>query len=158
MDHNPPSIVHLNGATGIYTKVGGVLRHLADEIKDSHINHILDRILPAFNFVYSEKAEGLNKLLLPTFAWEGNDAANKAISHAEDILSVTDYLVIIGYSFPVFNREIDKRILQKGRNVKKIFLQNPTADKAAFATTFGMDQNKVHEYKNVDQFHIPFEA
>lgn len=158
MDHDLPNIVHLNGVTGVYTKLGGVLRHLVDEIHDGNIKHILERITPAFNFVYSDKSEAINATLLPTFAWEGNEPANQAVKYAENIISQTDYLVIIGYSFPVFNHDIDKIIFQKSPRIKKIFLQNPNADKNAFATTFGVDLSKVYEMKNVDQFFIPLQA
>ena len=38
-------------------------------------------------------------------------------------------LVIIGYTFPFFNREIDREIFSNMPNLEKIYVQDPNADK-----------------------------
>lgn len=63
-----------------------------------------------------------------SFAWEGENPetgiVEKTISNTKD----TDVLVIIGYSFPFFNRDVDRRIIGSMTNLKKVYLQAPDAE------------------------------
>jgi hypothetical protein len=64
-----------------------------------------------------------------SFAWDNQqymsknfeDALQKAIQDAE-------VLVVIGYTFPFFNREIDREIFKYMPNLKKIYIQDPNAE------------------------------
>jgi len=70
------------------------------------------------------------------FAWE-NDANFKEKYHghpinlqiAQSIAVETEILVVIGYSFPIFNREIDKLIINDMRKLKKIYIQDKEPNK-----------------------------
>lgn len=63
-----------------------------------------------------------------TFAWEergsGAEIAKKAREMAVDIAEQTDALVIIGYSFPKLNREIDTQIINSLQKEAQIYIQN----------------------------------
>jgi len=63
-----------------------------------------------------------------SFAWEGNDEEdsfiNKVIQSANDTVA----LVVVGYSFPFFNRDIDRRIVGSMKNLKRVYFQTPDAD------------------------------
>ncbi len=99
-----------------------------------------------------------------TFTWEGNstsaiqDAEMKdVIKAARDVLEKTSILVVIGYSFPFFNREIDRELFLN-RNVEKVYIQDTNSKnlKDLFSTVFEIKDNKIIEYPNiVDQFLLP---
>jgi hypothetical protein len=59
-----------------------------------------------------------------SFAWEEirfeDDVIKDAISNVND----TQALVVIGYSFPYYNREIDRKIIGSMTNLKKVYIQD----------------------------------
>jgi hypothetical protein len=57
------------------------------------------------------------------FAWETTtDSFSKSI---EQVVHDSTILIVIGYSFPFFNREIDQAILTLMASLKKVFVQVP---------------------------------
>lgn len=80
------------------------------------------------------------------FSWEALDRDHTEnyksyggiIGQVENIAADTEILVIIGYSFPIFNREIDKMIFNKMSNLKKIYIQdaNPEQIKSTIVNAF----------------------
>jgi hypothetical protein len=108
------------------------------------------------------------------FAWENDkNFAQKHVGYinnieeAEKIAAYTHVLVVIGYSFPNFNREIDKRLFEKMRNLKKIYIQDPNANKIKniMENAFQLFQNGAGAIREVNfqleaetnQFVIPYE-
>lgn len=101
------------------------------------------------------------------FAWE--QQINKLMEFDNptsllDTIQRTEVLVIIGYSFPTFNRETDKAILDNLELIQKIYLQVPSIE------TFEEIQTKIKslggerlrhieiEYiKAGNEFFVPFE-
>lgn len=67
-----------------------------------------------------------------SFAWEGvNNASNREndiLAELTPVLENTEVLVVIGYSFPRVNREVDQAIIQKCRNLRKVYIQDPRAN------------------------------
>lgn len=59
------------------------------------------------------------------FAWENEGFTNKARSMAKEILSETEILVIIGYSFPSFNWSVDQEIFRNIKKLEKVYYQAP---------------------------------
>jgi hypothetical protein len=59
-----------------------------------------------------------------SFAWEDPHLAEW---HLPKILYECEVIVTIGYSFPFFNRQIDKMIFKEAKNLKKVYIQNPAA-------------------------------
>lgn len=124
------------------------------------------------------------------FAWEVNNEANyvtydghsNILTEALRIVEETQILVVIGYSFPVFNREIDVKLFGRLHKLRKIYIQDREPDKIkstilnAFANIKEYDKNEprldviygeafynpsivvsFQLEKNTDQFVIPFE-
>jgi hypothetical protein len=60
-----------------------------------------------------------------TFAFESNQEAIRSKDQAKRILEETNYLVIIGYSFPTMNNPIDKELFSNC-NIDRIYLQIPS--------------------------------
>jgi len=99
-----------------------------------------------------------------SFAWEEDDRLTKQIN---TLVQDTEYLVIIGYSFPYVNRCIDRQIVRNMPNLKKVYIQDPRAHSIedSFKATISQEQSLKLDSKNIsivlntstDQFVIPNE-
>ena len=71
-----------------------------------------------------------NESLL-TFAWETAHMTgdSERIMKIKDSISDADILVVVGYTFPFFNRYVDKAFIGAIKNLKKIYIQDPNANK-----------------------------
>ena len=94
------------------------------------------------------------------FSWINDNQTMKARDMARDILSDTDILVVVGYSFPYFNRDIDRYIFSflTTRIAGNIFLQTHSD---SFESTknrmIAIHQQLYHTkpFTELDQFLIP---
>lgn len=94
------------------------------------------------------------------FAWESQDKRNLLLERAIEVMDNTELLVIVGYSFPNFNREIDDTLIQKyGRNSKLVstYIQNPQPGlDEAFKSVFDFhNHQQVEQIHMTDEFFIP---
>ena len=112
LNENSSAVVKLNGTAGFYSdkKKYGDLFDFRE--------HQLDR--DSFDILRNINFEGRLKYKNSIyFAWNNDDDVSKARQYARDIISHTDILVVIGYSFPYFNRDVDRYIFkaleEKGR-------------------------------------------
>lgn len=100
---------------------------------------------------------------LLSFAWESDiDTETSIMTHALNRTKDTDILVVIGYSFPYFNREIDGKIIDNMKRLRKVYIQDPKSE--GIAQRFDTIYNKgVHPklevklYTETDQFLFPNE-
>ncbi len=166
-DDAEPSIVHLNGVAGLYKssstgpwESGSNLVTLFREknpIGSEDPTVVLRKLLFFINSVIN-KSVNVGECF--TFAWE-RDKSNKAIEHAKKILNNTDALVIIGYSFPNFNNEIDQELfsaLKNNGHDYKIYYQDPNANKTLIAKRFGIEESRIEiDNVNLNQFLLPLE-
>lgn len=133
MDIGNFGIFKLNGTTNTY------------KIKDGrpNLNYLLDDFIPKPNKEQVEKYIRLyNNVLYKdssvrsslSFAWE-SDWENETRNFIEKTLMAirnTEILVVIGYSFPFFNRGLDKKIFQSfGDSLKRIYIQDTNSDAVA---------------------------
>jgi hypothetical protein len=157
VDYFELSLVHLNGIAGFYyyEPTTHILNYFLNAgIRD--INHLFDMVL-----MDKEK-----KHQLLTFAFENNDGVNNIIRnripYAKNIIANTDYLVIIGYSFPYDNIETDNKIfdtLKEGRQLKGIYYQDPHKSGDFLRNLFNLnDEITITNITSVDGFYIPSEA
>lgn len=68
-----------------------------------------------------------NKSIVPalTFAWEHSPMAMHSLESAKAIAEITNTLIVIGYSFPSFNRAVDKALIRAMKNLREIIIQVP---------------------------------
>lgn len=92
-----------------------------------------------YNAVDKSAGDGFIKLLLDCyefiiknnhwerilFAWENDNLNKSRVAEIRDDLIDTEILVCIGYSFPYFNRKVDKYIIQSMKKLEKVYFQNP---------------------------------
>ncbi len=93
------------------------------------------------------------------FAWEDTKIQKRAITLAQDIMVNTDELIIIGYSFPYFNRSVDIDIIAKS-NAQSIKVQCLERDfrgiKQSIVDIFEPEyESQIHYYDDLSQFYIP---
>lgn len=117
-------LIRLNGVAG-FTSAFSIKRKLS--------NFELVKVLIKFVHLYKNISdEELSNFI---YSWENPNEflyTNKNVENikeiAKQVMSQTDILVIIGYSFPLFNRSIDKELISAcAGNAKKIYIQDPRA-------------------------------
>lgn len=65
-----------------------------------------------------------------TYAWEtinGKNNRGTLLNRAKSDIQSTEILVVIGYSFPYFNREIDRALFRESA-IRKIYVQDPNSE------------------------------
>ncbi len=147
------SLVHLNGIAGFYfyTQNNNVLSYF--------MNNKLTKLDDVFE---NSRAEGHLKATLLTFAFDNQSQMTNAIrnrfSYASNIIQNTDYLVIIGYSFPVDNVQFDEQLFSvlKSNSLKEIFYQDPFNNGGFLRDLFDIDERvKITHIQDVKEFFIP---
>ena len=150
------SLIHLNGIAGFYFYV-----------QTAHIlNYFLNGNLTNLNNLFEKfHVDKEYKTPLLSFAFENPNNMTNAIRnrflYANKAIENTDYLVIIGYSFPNDNIETDERIMNiiKAGSLKEIFYQDPFNDGSFLRNTFGIDKEiPITHIKNADEFYVPRQA
>jgi len=153
------SVCHLNGFHGFY-KTEKSYNDLLDRTEDLSLDKIIEKI----DFAYTSVQRGqisFNQYI--NYAWEKDEKklpsplSKIAREQARKIFSETDILVIIGYSFPSFNREIDKDLFDSCKNrIQKIIYQDPNGSAAYLSDAFDIGKEKIEsitDYK--EQFILP---
>ena len=118
---------------------------------------ILDKIM----YAYKE-----NDSLL-SFAWEntGLKNSNTAVRTFIQNIQFAKTLVVIGYTFPFFNRLVDKEIIGSLNNLKKVYIQDPKADEVAQSIDAVLASSQkppinplsIIPITNCNQFYLPAE-
>lgn len=147
-----PKVIKLNGTAGIFL----------NEDQFSNIyqsqNLTFDEEYDILLNVHKEVSRYHKYNPFIKFAWEKDAQTQKAINYAKAIIDKTNLLVIIGYSFPDFNRNIDKQIFE-GNNISEIFVQIPSDSfetvRYNMSTSFGRKANDCINIKNLYEFFIP---
>lgn len=157
-------VVRLNGVAGLTTFPHG-RRQLYTGVlgNDAGINELLRAIFSLYH-QYDQREQLTLRCATETFtfAWENNATARESIRLAKNAMTHADIAVVIGYSFPSFNRNVDKALFQSfispRESRKQIILQNPTLTPETFIQRVGLTQSsnlKVSSEQNLEQFYIP---
>lgn len=156
LDLRDVSMVHLNGIAGFYfyEQTGAILNNFLNQ-KPKDINELIEKI----------RTDSEHKHNLLTFAWEKETEAayymRKRLPLAKAIIADTDILVVIGYSFPFFNRDIDKEIfeaLKASPKFKKILFQDPFKTGDFLRNQFSLsDDIEIKHITEKDNYYVPIE-
>ena len=152
-------ILHLNGISNFWFNDDLVLNRIFQQDDERSIKNIIIRISDIYKPNNFHKSTSLIN-----YAWDNN---RSKLEEAKRIFHETDILIIIGYSFPTFNREVDAQLLIGNNNkFEKIVYQDPNASNellSVFDLNIEATRNIYREKKepiilqNTDQFHIPAE-
>ncbi|HKR05530.1 MAG TPA: hypothetical protein VJY62_12925 [Bacteroidia bacterium] len=153
------NIVKLNGTAAYYTDQDDTISHFEKYISASIFqpdNYI--KYLKAYRAAKNYKGE--NSIF--NFAWERNKITDHSLKLAQDIISETTKLIIIGYSFPYYNRIIDKAIFYSLNKAEEIVIQdkNPQRVSSLFLKRINPDDlpflsKIIREESYTDQFILP---
>lgn len=117
IDNNKSSIIKLNGTGNFLIKQSNLYSHKYDFTKLKYDRHTLHFLISQLS---SNRNFGGERNQLK-FAWESDEHVAIARQTAQEIIGQSDVIVIIGYSFPTFNREVDREIFKKFDNRNNIY-------------------------------------
>ena len=158
-------ICHLNGYHGFYN-INEEKKHFLDRTESKKIEDIIKEI----GYVSESDHKGnIDVSSYINYAWEESEIdsnsrkkndrniASNTRKEAKRIFKQTDILIIIGYSFPNFNKEIDESLFKEleGRETE-IYYQDPNATDEFISQLFNMDTSKIHLIKKPYQFSLPY--
>ena len=93
----------------------------------------------------------INNCLL-SFAWE--NLKEQYIQRITDCVKDAEVLVIIGYSFPFFNREVDRIIFSKMRSLGKIYIQDPYGENVKQSLRSALSAEQVFSTKMLNRIEL----
>ncbi|MBR8534270.1 hypothetical protein KDU71_01775 [Carboxylicivirga sediminis] len=167
----------LNGAIGGTIKNGGTyvpmrmdFNLVGEKITDDIEQNIMKNMMFRYNLIenrifheeYYGNTEDIDEYPTIMYSWERNPVFEFVRTNALSATRKTEILVIIGYSFPTFNRNLDKKLLQNMENLRKVFIQSPKDSIKGVTQRFkslyeSITEIEIEEITNVDEFYIPFE-
>ena len=126
------------------------------------VDEVFESILPEIVLLYHLFVGEVNPTRENTtnlsFAFDYTRSSDIMLRRAKEIVAATDVLVVIGYTFPFFNREIDRRILEPLNPDARIYIQDlfPGRIRQSLqAVCPNMEDSKIHLLTEVDQFFLP---
>jgi hypothetical protein len=147
-DHKDLSLIHLNGIAGIANnglQTGSVFQAKNKKAIESTLTFLSN--------------EHLSRNLF--FAWDNAGYFSNLAEHVKTMIEKTTILVVIGYSFPFFNREVDKQIFRElthNNSLRKIYYQDPVLDGEQLRDQFLLKESlQIVHIKGTSNFHIPYE-
>jgi hypothetical protein len=146
-------LIKLNGTAGFLQnkKFGELFDFSEHTLDDSYFSLCKEIFLKRMN-----KAQNALR-----FSWEESKLRSLAIEMADKKINNSDIVVIIGYSFPYFNREVDRLIFNSARNGKnlKVYIQSPSDTVNSVIARFKAIAPSItpEPFTETDQFLIPNE-
>jgi len=150
-------VVKLNGQCGFQEANGLTQYNFVDNITNGSDLDSIDTVL----LNYGIATYGLN--VYPTLSFASEEEKNTQIRIVDTAVAETkdtNILVVIGYTFPFFNREIDRAILDSMPNLEKVYYQDPYASKLINriqAVKSETNNLEIIPYEDKDQFFLPYE-
>jgi hypothetical protein len=131
--------------------------HLGDAFYSAFIPEI-DSLIEGLN-LFNECIQKNGNDIDIRYSWEESNRTIFDNSINEIEIEETNTLVVIGYSFPYFNREIDKKVFSRFKKLKKIYLQYPSGEHNSIEErikSFNMPC-EIIPISNTDVFYLPDE-
>ena len=128
INENASSIIKVNGTAGLYFKQNSGDK-LDGWINESDFNWNDEYVALMAQVFYNNSSRIMGSK--PSFKFyfeEPNPLHNRTIECAKKIMSKTDVLVVIGYSFHPPNRLIDQEGLHDFSKLKKVIIQTQESD------------------------------
>lgn len=118
-----PSIIHLNGIGFLEnTKIKKTDVQTLDPINYGLDTDTLEEIC---NVLFGKSNNYKSQL---KFAWEIDIDRNMTLLKAQKLIEQASHIVVVGYSFPYFNREVDRFIFKNLSASTKLHYLDPKAD------------------------------
>jgi len=147
-------IIKINGSATFEDK--STIQYIKDDEKN------MPAALQIIEFYHDSQVDtsgiGLDFKTHLSFAWEKSTNNEKIKSTLTQTTNDTEIVVVIGYSFPFFNRVTDRAIFSGMPNLKKVYVQdiNPDAVIQAIHAVLPSDRIvNIEPIKNCGQFYLP---
>ena len=95
-----------------------------------------------------------------SYAWETSERQRQMFDMLQKVTSDTTTVVVIGYSFPYFNRQIDRKIFAAMPYLKTVYIQDPNPEAiepSLRAVLQNESATKIVYQKDCTQFYLPRE-
>ncbi|MGE0561962.1 MAG: hypothetical protein AB7O47_09110 [Flavobacteriales bacterium] len=115
-------VYKINGSAGMYLANRRLYFHTTDYSSILSTSIVSQVVL---GYIIEKSFDIVTPTL--SFAWEDEYQNQSIIQSAIENSDDTEILVVIGYSFPFFNRDIDRKIIGNMKNLKKVYFQSPDA-------------------------------
>lgn len=146
-------ILHLNGYRGIFKHGKTIYPNVEGLSAKVTMEQYLSKIIENDS---QFKRPGANYGECIKYAWERSEAS---LNNAKQIMRETDILIVIGYSFPSFNRKIDSQLIKafEESGYYDIIYQDPYGNEDIARAIFQDVKKVTLEKSNTDQFYVPHE-
>jgi hypothetical protein len=133
-------------------------KYLIDKFKSSDMAEFITQAMETYENLCEKSKLYINHL---SFAWE-HKTGNAFYKCLKESVCNTEILVVIGYSFPFFNRDIDKLILNEymSDTLRKVYFQSPDAEdirERFLAINDSLPTKDLVLRKDIKQFTLPNE-
>lgn len=158
----PYSVVHLNGLFA-YQEEGKEFQPIVstDTAQDHEIIADMLRYYYRAHMKEDDPIYRNQEAHLMQFAWESNTGRESAFDLVLERLHDVTALVVIGYSFPFFNREFDRKILKWLTALERIYIQampGAAEDIGRTIKSMGVGRGvEIEFYTNTEKFLLPRE-
>ncbi len=153
------NIIHLNGYGGFF--FSNRIAEKNDEycFFDVSESKQISEILGSIEYVYDKlthREVRVNDHI--NYAWEQSELAKQKREYAKKVFKESDVIVVIGYSFPPFNRQVDQMLFNelKGRKTR-IYYQDPNASESLIKNYVDDDCEVIIINDRLEQFMVPYE-
>ncbi|MDN5203291.1 hypothetical protein QQ008_18020 [Fulvivirgaceae bacterium BMA10] len=159
------AVFKLNGSVGGITKKNQFipLSYNTKEIGSKLNSDTLDRLITQTLLRYEDIQfpDSYIEDILINYSWEyENEVVNQTREQALIATKETTDLIVIGYSFPTFNRKLDSEILNNMENLETVYVQSPKESIDGVVQRLKALSNKAIEpirNDDVEEFYIPFD-
>lgn len=147
-----PQIIKINGTANFHDTVRITSYNSLNE-------ELLVELLKRYIRFFEERhVEGFTNL---SFAWDSPYLDLNTWNRISNLIGDVRILVVIGYTFPYFNRDTDRKIFRHMINLHKIYIQDPKADslikniEPVMMNNLSLNNPTIEPITNVDQFFLP---
>lgn len=149
-----PIVVNLNGSAYLTNKK----IPFTDKTEKGKIKSLC-YIFECYNEFF-KNPDGIHTKL--NFAWEQTRFTNHEIwKEVESSIFESEVLIVVGYTFPFFNRDVDRKVFSMMPKLRKIYYQDPNANnlieniKPVILNNNAINEQSLIPITNVDQFYLP---
>ena len=123
-EDNGFGIYQLNGTTCMFDNTGRKIFIIGNRQSDVLDKKFIESLVRNYAAVFYLKTVYLGL----SFSWEEDLQDKSIVDAAIEATSDAKVLVIIGYSFPFFNRDVDRKIINSMKQLEKVYFQSPEAE------------------------------
>lgn len=148
------SVIKLNGTANFVDEEDWLQFSDANKITETLLNNILNKYVECLQ---AGRCDGRLRL---NFAWEEAYSKDLFENVMPQMIQEATALVVIGYSFPYFNRKIDRLAIENMPHLKNIYIQDKCPERIEQYITPVIPEDKLAGIKivridDVEQFYLP---